>query len=257
MSSGQKISAVIPTYNCEEKLKTCLKSIAWVDEKIIVDMGSSDGTITLAKRFGAKVYIKNPKNGNFDQNRKYGMLKAKGSWILKIDSDEELSGELTKEILDILSKNESVNGYRLKNKVYMFGKQVRHGFVKSNSNELRLIKQRKWKYNPFKFHQQIFVEGGTPILKSYYCHYNYLTVNEFIQKTNKYTSLDAKSSKDLNQNFYSIFLAPIRSFTKLFFFQKGFLDGFLGLEVSYLFSLYNLIEKVKLWEINKNESSIN
>lgn len=262
----QKLSVVIPTFNCSEKLKRCLETVSWAFEIIIVDMGSNDKTVEVAKAFGAKVFTRIPEDGNFDTNRKFGMENATGDWILKLDSDEILSLELAQEVREFLIKvgneedkgNGGYVGYNLYNRTVMFGKQVNHGFVKKAAHELRLFKKGHWKYDPYRFHQLITAAGKTSFFKNYYVHYVYETVSEFFQKTNRYTTLDAGYiAKERKITPLSAIIAPFKSFTKLYFFQEGYLDGKIGFIVSYLFALYNLIEKVKIWELKRMPAAEN
>lgn len=249
---GKKLSAVIPTYNCATVISRCLKSISWADEIIIVDMGSTDSTLEICKRFNAKIYSRVPKDGNFDTNRKFGMKKVTYDWILKFDSDEELSSRLQVEIKEFLKTTDDskYDGYNLVNKIFMFGREIRHGFIKPGSHELKLVREGKWKYNPYRFHQQIFVEGPVGYFKSPYYHYNYRTINEFMDKTNRYTNLDSQYKiEEKKISFFDIALSPFKTFVKLYIIQVGFIDGKIGLIVCILFSVYNLIEKVKVWEV--------
>lgn len=248
------ITAVIPTYNCFSQLSRCLQSIEWADEIITVDMNSSDRTRDLAKSFGAKIFIKIPRDNNFDLNRKFGMKIAKRDWVLKLDSDETLSFALQEEIYKFLQTKDDpqFNGYNFYNRLFWFGKQIRHGIAKPESHELRLVRNGKWHYDPYRYHQLVTVEGKVGFFKNYYDHYNYESVSEFFEKTNKYTNLDAKIiASTRHVNLLRITLFPLGSFFKLFFFQKGFLDGEIGLISCFLFSMYNLIEKIKIWENQK------
>lgn len=244
------LSVIIPTLNCAKELKRCLESVKWSDEIVIVDMGSIDNTLDVAKKYNARIYSRIPENGNFDKNRKFGMEKASSDWILKLDSDEKLSPELQTEIKGFL-KNDSgqFDGLNLYNNIFMFRKQIKHGFVKSGSHELRLVRKDKWHYNPYRFHQLITVNGFVGFLKNTYDHYNFDSTSEFIQKMNKYTSLDAKyDAKRIWSIAAAAAIAPIKTFFKLFCWQMGFLDGRIGFVTCYLFAIYNLVTKVKVWE---------
>lgn len=255
VSTRKSISVIMPTFNSGSTIERALQSVKWVDEIIVVDMGSTDKTIKLAKKFGAKVFIRTPDDGNFDKNRKYGMQLATSAWILKLDSDEEITPKLAKEIKLFLTNDSGrLNGINLYNRVFAFGHEVKHGFVKTGSHELRMVRNGSWRYNPYKFHQQISVIGRTAFLSGKYIHHNFSDVSEFISKTNKYTTLDAKiMAANSEVSIIDILSAPQRSFIKLFFFQKGFLDGLLGFKLSFLFSIYNLIEKIKIYEFKKND----
>lgn len=248
-----KISVIIPILNEEANLRRCLESVKWADEIIVVDMGSTDGSVEVCKKYRAKFFTRIPKNGNFDENRLFGMKKATGDWILKLDADEELTPELQKEIQNLLKndQNRAINGYYLKNKIYMFGREVKHGFVKPDSNEFRLFKRNVWSYYPTRFHQQITVSGETGILNSYYLHYNNQSISHFITKTNRYTDFDSKYFYDqkVRYSLPQIYLSFFKVFVKLFFLQKGFLDGAFGVVTCTLYSFYYFLEKLKIYEL--------
>lgn len=247
-----KLSVIIPTLNCADGLGKTLESIKWVNEIIVVDMESTDGTLGVAKKYKAKIYHRVPKDGNFDLNRKFGMEKTNGDWILKLDSDEELSPQLQKEIQDFLvSDNGTINGFNVPNKIFMLGKQIKHGFVKNHSHELRLVRNGKWHYDPYKFHQQITVDGKVNFLKEYYLHHNFASVSEFFNKMNKYTSFDALETRKQNLLPILIPFFSLGTFIKLYIAKLGLLDGIAGLTVCYLFAIYNLTLKIKIWEETK------
>lgn len=248
MSTGKTLTVIIPTYNCDSILDSCLASVKWADEIIVIDMGSIDNTLKIAKKYGAKIYIKYPEKGNFDLNRKFGMQKATSDWILKLDSDEIISIPLQKEIQDFIkTDNKHYDGLFLYNRIFMLGKQVSNGFIRKNSNEMRLIRNGKWQYNPFRFHQIISVRGNTGYLKNYYDHYNIRTVGEFIYKMNLYTDIDS-THYHYQVTRLRILISPIITFLRLFILQKGLLDGQVGFIICILYAMYNLTEKIKVWE---------
>lgn len=251
MSTSKTLSVVIPTYNCDLILAQCLESIKWADKILIVDMGSTDGTLKIAKKYHAGIYKRVPKDGNFDTNRKYGMEKATSDWILKLDSDEILEVTLQEEIKKFLSSGDdgTINGFNLYNKFFMFGKQVKHGFAHKDSHELRLVRNGSWSYDPYRFHQQIKVKGKVGFMKGYYDHYNYRTISEFLTKMNRYTDFDAPHLvKEVKTDFFDILASLPKSFFKFYILQAGFLDDLIGVASCFLFSFYYLVERIKVWE---------
>lgn len=249
----KKLSVVVPTYNCAQKLEKCLNSVSWAHEIIIVDMGSIDNTREVAENYGARVFVRLPKDGNFDWNRKFGMNLATGDWILKIDSDEVLSTALQEEIKKFLRSQDegSLDGFNLYNRLFWFGKQIKHGCVKPKSHELRLVRNHKWQYNPYRYHQLLTVTGKVGFFKNNYDHYNYDSVSEFVEKTNKYTNLDSRilASERKTNNWIAVF--PFGTFLKLFIWRGGILDRSIGFTSSFLFAMYNFILRVKIWERQK------
>ena len=126
----KRISAVIPTYNVGKIIRDCLETLKWVDEIIIVDMGSKDKTLKICKEYKTRTIKNIPSEFNFDINRKIGMLKAKGDWILKIDSDERLLPALQEEIQSFLKEEQAddVHGYNLYCRLFIFNKETKYGF---------------------------------------------------------------------------------------------------------------------------------
>ncbi len=255
----ETVSVVIPAFNNQSIIEKCLQSLKWADEIIVIDMGSTDKTVDICKKYKAKVFNRAPKDGNFDQNRKFGMNQATGEWILKIDTDEELTPELQNEIINLKTTGfpKNIDGYYLYNNIFMFGQQVKHGFVKPNSNEFRLFRNKKWQYDPVRFHQQVSVRGKTAFLKNYYNHYNYQSISQFILKNNKYTDYDSKYLYDsgVRTNIFKVIFSFLKSFFKLFVLQRGFLEGEFGVVTCTLFSLYNFIEKIKIWELQNLQNT--
>lgn len=249
----KKLSVVIPVFNVAEILKDCLETVKWADEIICVDMGSTDRTLEICKAYGARVIKNVPPGRNFDLNRKLGMENAKGDWILKIDSDDRLTKRLQSFIRNIIRKDISINGYNIYNKVFFFNKEIKYGFKAHRSHELRLFKELKWSYNPFKFHQLIGVEGETGFLTGEYLHFNSQSIAEFMRKMNVYTDLDAKKDFIVRRDvsFLHTIISPIYTFIKFYFLRFGLLDETYGLIVSSLYAFYNFFYKVKIWEERK------
>ncbi len=251
MPAAKTISVIVPTYNCSDKIKNCLESIKWATEIIIVDMGSTDNTLSICRKYQAKIYRNIPPDGNFDRNRKLGMKIARSDWLLKLDSDEVLSLNLQNEIQEFLNGDDDgkINGFNFYNRVFMFGKQIKHGFVKPHSHELRMVRKGKWHYNPYRFHQQITVDGKVASFINSYDHFNYKNISEFFKKTNVYTELDSEiAAKNTQISVKQIIASPLKSFLKLYLLQLGFLDKFTGFIVCFLYAIYNLIEKIKVFE---------
>lgn len=253
----KKLSVVIPVFNSENYIKDCLKTIRWADEIISVDRGSSDDTVNICMQFGARVIRNVPPCNNFDINRRIGMLAAKGDWILKLDSDERLTKQLQLSIQNVLKESNDFAGFNFHNRIFYFNQEIKHGFKGDKHFELRLFKRDKWFYNPFKFHQEIKVTGKIGFLRGNYLHFNSQSIKGFIDKTNKYTDLDANKDykKRSDINFFHSLISPVYYFFKRFVIYKGFLDKTHGLIVCLLYSIYNFAYKIKIWENRSNENS--
>ncbi|OQY10627.1 MAG: hypothetical protein B6I28_00700 [Fusobacteriia bacterium 4572_132] len=242
------ISVSMITFNEEVKLEKTLKSVyKWVDEIIIVDSHSTDKTVDIAKKFGAKVYCEEWKG--FGKQKNSALEKCTQDWILVIDADEEITKELAEEILLEVRKPKG-NVYKIPRISYCFGKKTRH-----KDFAIRLVKNKIGKYNNKEVHENFESEEKIFKLKNNINHYTYTDLKEYLEKFNKYTSLAAIQmfEKGKNINIFILILNPFYKFIKKYIFKLAFLDGKNGFLLSILSAYYNLIKYAKLWELKENE----
>src|SRR5260221_117083 len=120
------ISAVITTLNAEDKLAACLSSVKWVDELIVIDDGSTDETVNIAKKFTKKIFHHQSK-GYVEPARNFSINKATKEWILVLDSDEEVSQALGKKLLSIVEEDDqTINAVAIPRKNIIFEKWIEH-----------------------------------------------------------------------------------------------------------------------------------
>lgn len=241
------ISAVILTKNEEKNIEACLTSIAWCDEKIIIDDHSEDKTVELAKKKGAKVFSR-AMRGDFSDQRNFGLSKTSGDWVLFIDADERVSSALWYEIMQYTSESiEEYTGFYIKRLDTMWGKILRHGEM-GNIVLLRLAKKGagKWEGN---VHERWNVQGKTTLLKNPLDHFPHNTVTEFLKEINFYTDLRAEElfKKKTSVNWLAIIVYPKAKFILNYFFRRGFLDGLPGFVVAMLMSFHSFLVRGKLW----------
>lgn len=245
------ISSVTITYNEAEKLKGCLASVKdWVDEILIVDMGTTDETLKVAKKFGARIY-KEKLVPYVELIRNSAIKKATSDWILVIDPDERIPESLSQGLKKIATegKYEAVN---IPRKNIIFGKWIRH----TNwwpDYQIRFFKKGRVTWTG-KIHEYPKVEGKIltlpPKEELAIKHLNYQNVSEFLDRQNRYTEIAAQNLYDqgVRFSFLSLCWRPLRVFLQRFFRHAGFLDGFYGLALSCLASYSQLATEVKLWE---------
>lgn len=260
-----KISVAIATHNEEKNIGRCLKSVvSWVDEIVVIDGSSKDGTVEIAKKYKAKVIVTdNPLI--FHINKQKAIDYCRGDWILQLDADEEVTGELKKEIIRVvngqLSKTNhpSIVGYYLPRKNFLLGQWMRKGGLYPDY-VVRLFKKGKGRFLCKSVHEQIEIDGETEYFKNELLHYAYPTFSDYLRKANIYTSLTAQKFEDekLPTSFLTtiiyIIIVPIKIFLNLYFRHLGFLDGFPGFVWAFFSALHYPIAFVKYWEkiINKN-----
>jgi glycosyltransferase involved in cell wall biosynthesis len=241
------ITAIILTKNEEKNIEACLDSISWCDEKIVIDDHSIDKTVDLAKKKGAKVFVRTMYD-NFSDQRNYGLEKAKGDWIFFIDADERVSNALWYEIMAHTNESiEEFSGFYLKRQDTMWGKVLKHGET-GNITLLRLAKKGAGKWEG-QVHERWNVKGRTDVLKNSLDHFPHQTIAEFLSEINFYTDLRAEElfKKKVGSNWLSIIAYPKGKFILNYFLRAGFLDGLEGLVFALMMSLHSFLVRGKLW----------
>jgi glycosyltransferase involved in cell wall biosynthesis len=242
------LSAVIITKDSQDTIEKCLRSIQWIDDIIIVDSGSCDKTIEIASLY-TKNIIKN-EFIDYASQKNLGIKYAKNEWILSIDADEYLSLDLSKEIQEAIKKNE-YDGYLIPFKNFCFGKWLKYGGFFPDYH-LRLFKKSKGKFvGDILVHEGVQVTGKIGKLKSPIMHYAYSSMNQYFEKFNLYTSLEAKGKfiKNHPVTGYYLFIKPIINFIKRFIIKLGFLDGIQGFLACACSSIYIFVVHLKMLEL--------
>ncbi len=236
-----KLSVAIVTYNEEKKLGACLASVSsWVDEIIVVDGGSNDQTLSIAKQYHARI-IKTDNPSIFHINKQKALEACRGEWILQLDADEVVTPKLREEILSLI-RFSTPNGFYLPRKNLFCGHWLKKG-GQYPDYVIRLVR-RGHAYFPSKsVHEQIAVDGSVEYLKNPLLHYSYDSIVEYWRKANTYISLTAQEYKEkkLPLNFFTYveynFFKPTVTFFSLFIRHKGFVDGYWG----FLFALFSAL----------------
>lgn len=242
-----KLSVVLATFNEEGNLPDCLDSVKdLADEIIVVDGSSSDKTVEIAKKYGAKVLITdNP--SNFHINKQKAIDLATKDWILQLDADERVTPELQKEIENLkLQIENSIDGYWIPRKNWFLGKFLMKGGQYPDYT-LRLYEKGKGKLPQKDVHEQATVEGKIGYLSEPLLHYSYKNFSSYIYKWSKYTDFLALQIKDKLKNknllikigyaFGYLFIKPSHWFITTYIRHKGFMD----LGPGFIFSLFSAL----------------
>ncbi len=242
------ISAVILTKNEEENIKKCLDCVLWCDEKLLIDDYSTDNTVDLARKLGAKVFERRL-GKDFSAQRNFGISKAKNEWVLFIDADEIVSDDLKKEILKKVQENKEINGYFIKRQDFVFGKKIKHGEFGENWL-LRLGKSNFGKWEG-KVHEEWKIKDKVEKLMYPLEHSPHRNIDEFLKKVNFYTDIRAKELFDsgVKTNFFSVAFYTKLKFIQNYFLKLGFLDGTAGLVLALLMSFHSFLVRGKLWHL--------
>lgn len=255
----KKLSVAIATYNEEENIEKCLHSIAsCADEIIIVDGSSKDRTVEIAKKYKAKITITdNPLI--FHINKQKAIDACSGDWILQLDADEVITGELKEEIINIINlqpttnNSQLINGYWIPRKNYFLGRFLMKGGQYPDYT-LRLYRRGKGKLPCKSVHEQAEIIGKTAYIQNPLLHFPYANFSEYLERFNRYTDIFAdeyqKSKLELGlKSFIAyIFFKPSYWFISTYFRHKGFMDGIPGFIFSFCSSMRFPISYIKYWE---------
>lgn len=245
-----KISAFIICMNEERNIARALKSVSFCDEILVIDSGSTDKTIDIAKSHGAKV-IERPWPGYVEQKR-FGLEQCSGDWVLNIDADEEVSAELKDEIIRAAASGSELAGYGLSRVVFYLGKWWRKGGWYPEYR-LRLLKRSAASWGGENPHERAIVAGPTGRLKGELRHYTYDNMTHHIRSLNNFAETAAQSMHKRGRRFniFSLLIRPPARFIKFFLLKKGFLEGFPGLLVAFFETWYVFLKYAKLWELER------
>lgn len=256
--SRQTVSVVTPVKNVEDRLPRFLDALTWADEVVLVDQSSTDRTPEIAAGYPNVTFIRSdafvPVNYNLGQER------ARGDWILRLDSDEIPSPELVAEIRAILAQGEApYDGYLVPNRVHFFGKWIRFGIAydprapEGCSYRKSFYRNGFARYPEQSYHDDLESTGRWGCLAHPYDHFSHASVSEWIRKMNHYTDGDLENIDVAAPGFtaprpWRALLDVPLTFVRLYFLNRGYRDGLHGVIVCGLNSLYQFVQKCKVWE---------
>lgn len=255
----QELSVVLATYNEEKNLPECLDSVRdLAQEIVIVDGSSTDKTVEIAKKYGAKVVV-TQNLPIFHINKQKAIDLATKDWILQLDADERVTPELKKEIESRIMNHESgINGFWVPRKNWFLGRFLMKGGQYPDYT-LRLYRKGKGRLPQKDVHEQALVEGRVGYLKEALSHYPYKDFASYYLKWNRYNDLLVGQIKEnlKNKNFtvealYAIgylFVKPAHWFLTTYVRHKGFTDSWPGLVFSFFSALRFPVSYLKYLKI--------
>ncbi|RJQ37725.1 glycosyltransferase family 2 protein [Candidatus Microgenomates bacterium] len=242
-----KISVVIIAKNAQDQIKECLSSVSFANEVLVVDSGSTDNTIEIAKGMGAKIL--GCKTADFSEMRNIGLEKAAGEWVLYIDTDEVISPELEADIKLKISSNEpNIAAYKVKRKNFYLGK---HEWPKIEKLE-RLFKRNFLKGWYGSLHESPIIKGEIGELEGFLLHYTHRNLTLMLAKTIEWSKVEAQLRFKANHPKMSWWRFPRVMFTAFFdsyVKQGGWKVGTAGLVESIYQSFSMFVTYARLWEM--------
>ncbi len=244
-----QLTVTVITRNEAANLDGALQSVTWANEIVVVDSRSSDATVEIATRYGARVEVADWKG--YSAQRNYAAEIASNDWILALDADERVPPELATEIQGIMRDGPTARGYRMPRVSYYLGRWIK-GTDWYPDYQLRLYDRRVGRFNGKRVHESVELSEGKPgTLRHDLQHYPYRDISDHVTSIDHYTTLAAEEwyAAGRRTNPLDVLLHPPAAFLRNYLLRSGFRDGTAGFLISVLNSYYVFLKILKLWEL--------
>lgn len=241
------LSVTIVTRDEAARVGACLDSVAWADEIVVLDCGSSDGTQEICRARGAVVVERAWEGYAAQKNLAIG--QARHPWVLSLDADERVGEGLREQILEVLAADGPAEGYRIPRMNIFFGRWLRHGDHWPD-HQIRLFRRERGRFNDKPVHESVEVSGSVGELSEPLEHRSYDTMSEFFARQVRYAALAAEelAGRGESPSAADFVLRPLWRFVKSYFLQSGWRDGCEGFVASAGSAFYVFMRAAFLWE---------
>jgi glycosyltransferase involved in cell wall biosynthesis len=240
------VSVFIITLNEEKYLAEVLSSVSMFDEIILVDSGSTDNTLSIARSYGAKIYHKEWEG--FSKQKQYALSLCKHDWVLNLDGDEVFNNELARAFQKIMSED-IYSGVRCQRNDFFIGKLPSE--LTKKPNNLRFYKRLCANFDSHTIvHETASVSGSIVFVNEAFTHYGYNSIEMLCEKQNTYSSLKAEEKfiKGKKYNILKLLLIYPVTFLKKYILQRHVFSGVRGFIQAMLHANYAFLKEAKLYE---------
>lgn len=241
-----KVTATLITRDEAANIEAALASVAWADEVIVVDSESTDGTVAVARKHGARVEVR-PWPG-YSAQKNYAASIAANDWILSLDADERVTPALATEIRALLAADPPLRGYRVPRVSHYLGRWIR-GTDWYPDYQLRLYDRRAGEWNGRRVHESVALKGQPGVLRHDLQHYPYRDISHHLATIDRYTTLAAEEMRANGRrvSLAGLALHPPFAFLRNYVLRGGFRLGGVGFVLSVLNSYYVFLKLAKTW----------
>ena len=231
------LSVVVIAKNEGMNIRRCLESVQWADEILVLDSGSCDATVAIAKEFTDKVFTTDATDWKgYGVQKQRALARATGDWVLNLDADESVDTHLKHSLLQAM-KASDVDAYRIPVRMYFYGKPLRYS--SSPKRHIRLFRRESASYSSDIVHEKIILPKTARIgkVQEAIMHHSFYDVSHLLYKMNRYSSYSAKIRINDNRraSVLKTMLGTSWMFFRCYFVQRGFLDGKEG----FLFAIFS------------------
>ncbi len=248
---GTPLSACLISFQEEDRIATALASLWMCDEILVVDSHSTDRTREIASEYGARV-IERDWPGYMAQ-KEFAIRAASHDWVLCLDCDEELSSDLSAQIVALKAAGfPGAAGYLFPRCAEYFGVWIRRGGWYPD-RQMRLFDRRRGRWGGFSVHEKVLLDGTPVYLSAELLHRPYRNFREQLDTLDKYTTIGANErfQRGIRARPHDLVVHPLAYFVRFYFLKRGFLDGWRGLLLAALMAHYGLLKYAKLLILQK------
>lgn len=241
------LTATVITYNEERNIRACLESLAWVPHIVVLDSGSTDRTVEIARERTPHVTVTDWPGHVEQKNR--AVAAAPTDWVLCVDADERVTPEMRAAIEGALAGEPPAPAFSVRRKTHYLGRWVLHGGWYPD-RKVRLFDRRRARWGGVNPHDHVVVDGPVRDLDVDLLHYTYRDIHHHLEVIDSFTDIAARERDRIGRRagFLKMVFKPPAKMLKMYFFQRGYRDGFAGFIIAGLGGLYALLKEAKLWE---------
>ena len=232
------------------RIGPAVESLRWADEVIVVDGGSTDATVELARARGARVSIR-PWPGSFRAQLEIALAETSGDWVFRLDADETVTPELAGQLRATVERPDAADGYRVRRRNFFLGRWIRHGGWWPDP-QLRLVRRDRASIEGAPGHETLHTTGRVEDLSGAITHDTHPTVAAALSRVERYsTHLAPDRAGRRRIRGWHLFAHPVAAFLRKFVVQRGFLDGTHGFLVAALHATVKFAVYARAWEIQQ------
>ncbi len=249
---AEPVTGMVICLNEARRIGDCLRSLAFCDEIVVIDSGSTDGTQAIVERAGARLITRPFVSWN-DQ-KDFGRSQARSPWVLNIDADEVVDAELAAEITALAERGAppAIAAYRFRFKNFLRDAWIRScGFYPDP--HVRLVRRDRCRWDTAHVHDKIGVDGAVGDLRGHVEHHSFESIADYLEKSNIYAEAFARDAiaRGRTSGVGAILTHTLARFVRSYFIHRGVLDGALGLTMAGLQAAGTFQKYVRLWEMQR------